>query len=187
MRITLIEIKGKPCSLNDFTRWKLLRLHRMYLVATYDGRKKCSFFSKEPFRWSLETRRIDLRISLVAMSKRYFLWKRQFFSGGKNRSSNMENGIEDKRQECNQYNNLVTAEYCHEVTGCSSFSVSRKLQTASYELTVSSFISKESSVAHKFSLVNTYLWNYLFVDKLTMMLMQVEIITIYMHILFEFR
>ena len=129
----------------------------MYLVATYDGRKKCSFLSKEPFRWSLETRRINLRISLVAMSKRYFLWKRQFFSGGKNRSGNMENGIEDKRQECNQYNNLVTAEYCHEVTGCSSFSVSRKLQTASYELTVSSFISKESSVAHKFSLVNTYL------------------------------
>lgn len=99
----------------------------------------------------------------------------------------MENGIDDKRQKCNQYNNLVTAEYCHEVTGCSSFSVSRKLQAASYELTVFSFISKESSVAHKFSSVNTYLWNYLSVDKLTTMLIQVEIITIYMHILFEFR
>lgn len=139
------------------------------------------FFSKEPFRWSLETRRIDLRISLVATSKGYFLWKKQFFSGGKNRSGNIENGIEDKRQECNQYNNLVTAEYCHKVTGCSSFSVSRKLQAASYELTVSSFISKESSIAHKFSSVNTYLWNYLFLDKLTMTLMQVEIITIYIY------
>lgn len=168
MRITLIEIKGEPRSLNDFTRWKLLLLHRMYLVATYktfvsfDRRAKemFFFFSKEPFRWSLETRRIDLRIFRWLQRRRgIFYGKSNFSREGKNRSGNMENGIEDKRQECNQYNNLVTAEYCDKVTGCSSFSVSRKLQAASYELTVSSFISKESSVAHKFSSVNTYLWN----------------------------
>lgn len=87
----------------------------------------------------------ELWISSIETSFFFPLEKAVFFLEGKFRIGwCIENNMKDKRRERDQYNNLVTAEYCRGATGCSSFCASRKLQAASRGLTVSSFISEES-------------------------------------------